>query len=102
MMKQLVLFAAFIVIGPLAMANDFPVPPVPPDLPPLADAAPVPDINAKAPVTPASDQPSVNVRLYRAKTYDPSVGFVPGSRYQTSEDRKPIQTPGFSISVPLK
>ena len=32
----------------------------------------------------------------------PSVGFAPGSRYQTTEDRKPIQTPGFSISVPLK
>ncbi len=101
-MKMFLLLSTFMICGSLAMAEDLPVPPIPPDIPPLADAAPVPNIDAQAPVTLTPDQPSVNVRLYRAKTYDPSAGFVPGSRYQSTEDRKPIQTPGFSINVPLK
>jgi hypothetical protein len=101
-MRQLPLVVILLAVGPYAMAQGLPVPPVPPDVPPFADAAPVPNVNAQAPITPASDQPSVNVRLYRARTYDASAGFVPGSRYQSTEDRKPIQTPGFSVSVPLK
>jgi hypothetical protein len=85
-----------------ATAEGLPIPPIPPEHPPIAEAAPVPDVNAEAPVAPASDEPSVNVKVYRATMYDPGVGFAPGSRYQTTEDRKPIQTPGLSISVPLK
>lgn len=85
-----------------AMAEDLPVPPVPPEHPPLADAAPVPNANAEAPVAPASDKVSVAVRTYPIRMHDPGMGFAPGSRYQSSEDRKPIQTPGLSISVPLK
>ena len=101
-MRKLALLTAFIAIAPFAMAGEYPTPPIPPEHPRLAEAAPVPDVDAAAPVTPASDKPSVFVKLYRNRMYDPSVGFVPGSRYQTSEDRKPIQTPGFSVSVPLK
>jgi hypothetical protein len=89
-------------LGAAAQTDDLPVPPIPPEHPPLAEIAPVPDPDAQAPVAAVSDTPSVDVRLYRAKAYDPSLGFAPGSRYQTAEDRKPIQTPGFSISVPLK
>ena len=84
------------------MADTLPVPPIPPVLPAIGDAAPVPNFDAEAPVTPSSEGPSVNVRLYRIRMYDPSAGFVPGSHYQSTEDRKPIQTPGLSISVPLK
>ena len=101
-MNKLLLLATFMTVGPLAMAENLPVPPIPPIVPPLADAAPVPDVNAQAPVAPTSDKPSLNVRLYRSQTFDTGAGFVPGSRYQTNEDRKPIQTPGFSINVPLK
>jgi hypothetical protein len=85
-----------------ALAEQLPVPPIPPDNLRFAETAPVPDPDAQAPVTAASDEPSVDVRLYRSNAYDPSLGFAPGSRFQTNEDRKPIQTPGFSISVPLK
>jgi hypothetical protein len=85
-----------------AMSEALPVPPIPPAGPPLAEIAPTPNIDARAPAPAASDAPTVDVRLYRAKAYDPSMGFAPGSKYQDSEDRKPIQTPGFSISVPLK
>jgi hypothetical protein len=101
-MKMLLLVAALGAVGPLAYAEELPVPPIPPALPNLADAAPVPNVDAQAPMAPGSDQPSINMRLYRARTYDPAGGFVPGSRYQSSEDRKAIQTPGFSINVPLK
>jgi hypothetical protein len=100
--RKLLLSIVLIGAGSAAMAEDMPVPPTPPNDPPLADAAPIPNRNAEAPAAPTSEGPSVNVRLYRAQTYDPSVGFVPGSRYQSTEDRKPIQTPGFSINVPLK
>lgn len=100
-MRRLVLLAMLVIAAP-AMASDLPVPPPPPLHPPSGDIAPVPDLDARPPAAPASDKTTVDVRLYRARTYDPSVGFVPGSRYQTSEERKPIQTPGFSISVPLR
>lgn len=98
---------AFIVMGMAvvnvgAIADELPVPPIPPEHPPLAEIAPVPNPDAQAPVAAASDAPSIDIRLYRAKAYDTSMGFAPGSRYQTAEDRKPIQTPGLSISVPLK
>jgi hypothetical protein len=85
-----------------AFAEDLPVPPVPPENPPIAEAAPTPDVDARAPVTPASERPSVDVRLYRSTAPDPSFGFAPGSRFQTAEDRKPIQTPGISVTVPLR
>jgi hypothetical protein len=107
-MKRVLATTASIMLGTLvasnvgAIAEQLPVPPIPPEHPPLADIAPVPNPDARAPVPLASDEPNVDVRLYRARAYDPSVGFTPGSRYQTSEDRKPIQTPGLSISLPLK
>ena len=97
------LFMTIFVSASSTLAAELPVPPIPPDHVPLAEVAPVPNNNARAPAVPVSDRPTVDVRLYRAKTFDDaSAGFVPGSRYQTSEDRKPIQTPGFSINVPLK
>jgi hypothetical protein len=106
-MRRLVL-AAIVTLGPLtmvalgAMADDLPVPPLPPEHPPPGDIAPVPDRDVHPPLTPVSNGPSVEIRQFRNRPYDPGMGFAPGSRYQTSEDRKPIQTPGLSISVPLQ
>jgi hypothetical protein len=85
-----------------AAADDLPVPPLPPPYQPTTEVAPVPNLDAQAPVTRRPDQASLNVKFYRAPLYDPSLGFSPGSRYQSSEDRKPIQTPGFSLSVPIQ
>ena len=103
-----VLLAAIITLGPLmmlplgALAEDLPVPPIPPDHPSTGDIAPVPDPDIHAPITPVSNSPSVDIRQFRNRPYDPGQGFPPGSRYQTSEDRKPIQTPGLSVNVPLQ
>ena len=100
-MRHLLLIVS-IGLGGSAMAQGLPVPPVPPANPPADEAAPVPNADAHPPAVRLTEGLSVNVRLYRAKSYDPSLGFAPGSRYQSTEDRKPIQTPGLSVSVPLK
>jgi hypothetical protein len=86
-----------------AMAEDLPVPPIPPERPQITERAPVPNIDAHGPVAPPSNEPSVDVRLYKAHLPDPSMGFAPGSRYQPVEDRKvALQPPGLSLTVPLK
>ena len=100
-MTRLVLLC-LMMFGCPALAEDLPEPPIPPENPPTAEAAPTPDLNARAPATPVSERPSVDVRLYRSNAPDPSSGFAPGSRFQTAEDRKPIQTPGISVTVPLQ
>jgi hypothetical protein len=97
-----VMFGTSIIMNLGALAENLPVPPIPPEHPPVAEVAPTPNVDARAPVAPASASPTFDVRLFRASPYDPGMGFAPGSRYQTSEDRKPIQTPGVSISVPLE
>jgi hypothetical protein len=96
------LLVAMMILGGQAIAEPLPVPPMPPPDRQLAEAAPVPDRDAQPPVAPTSDETTVDLRLYRANTYDSSAGFVPGSRYQSNEDRKPIQTPGFTVRVPLQ
>lgn len=85
-----------------AWAETLPLPPMPPRHPPSEERAPVPNLETAEPAEPDSGQPTVDVRLYRAHSYDPSMGFTPGSRYQTTEERKPIQTPGVSLTVPLQ
>ncbi len=93
---------ALLALTRLACGSELPVPPIPPANAPLADSAPVPNIDVHGPVAKVSEEPTVDVKVYPAKTYDPSLGFAPGSRYQTTEDRKPVQTPGLIVSVPLK
>jgi hypothetical protein len=83
-------------------ADDLPLPPVPPFPAPNTETAPVPNRDAFAPLAPLSQAPNLNLKLYRSEPPDPSMGFSPGSRYQSSEDRKAIQTPGLSLSVPLR
>jgi hypothetical protein len=93
-----------ILIGsiPRAGAEELPIPPVPPEHPFLADNAPLPNFDARPPLVPISTSPTFDVRVLSNKRYDPSLGFAPGSRYQTNEDRRPIQPPGLSVSVPLQ
>ncbi|HQT78934.1 MAG: hypothetical protein B7Z80_26310 [Rhodospirillales bacterium 20-64-7] len=100
-MKLLVL-AAMLLSCSTAMADELPLPPIPPAHPPEADGAPVPNPDAERPLLVTAAKPSVDVRIYRAHLYDPSMGFAPGSRYQPMEDRKGIQPPGLSVTVPLK
>jgi|SRR6185437_3542506 len=100
-MRWMLTLVGLIAVTP-ALATALPVPPIPPAQPPRSIAAPVPNSDFHAPVPLAETGPTVGLKFYRAQTYDPSMGFGPGARYQTSEDRKPIQTPGFLVNVPLK
>ncbi|HEY0182842.1 MAG TPA: hypothetical protein VGC09_08550 [Rhodopila sp.] len=102
LVTSIVMGPAWAIAGQPAPVEDLPVPPVPPEHPGFAENAPIPNADAQAPITIASDAPSFDVKFYRAKPYDPGLAWVPGSRYQTPEDRKPFQTPGVSISVPIK
>jgi hypothetical protein len=99
---RLALLIACLAPCSFAMAESLPVPPLPPEHPPVTEAAPVPNVNAEAPAAPQSDKTSVKMKVYHVGLYDPGLGFAPGSRYQSTEDRKPIQTPGLSVSVPLQ
>lgn len=81
---------------------NLPIPPTPPDNAPTDTAAPVPDSGRIAPMTLANAETQVKLRLYRLRRPDGSMGFLPGSRFETSEERKAIQTPGISLSVPLQ
>jgi len=84
-----------------APAPNLPVPPIPPTHPPTDVAAPVPDTDVHAPIVVASEDPRVQIRNFRVNRFDQSRGFLPGSRYESSEERKGIQTPGLSVTVPL-
>lgn len=85
-----------------AAAEILPVPPIPPKDPPRGTSAPVPDVTSVAPVSAPAGVPSVTLKLYRANMFNTNLGFAPGSRFQDSEERKPIQTPGLVVSVPFK
>lgn len=79
-----------------------PLPPQPPPNPPTDQAAPTPNSEARAPTETKEQGPEVTFRNFRRQWHDGSQGFTPGSQYQTSEDRKPIQTPGLLVRVPLQ
>lgn len=88
--------------GPAKRAQPpLPVPPVPPAHPPTAQSAPVPDPNQLAPAS-GSLMPDVQFRDFRASQYARSPGYAPGSQFQTSEDKRPIQTPGLTWKLPLQ
>jgi hypothetical protein len=78
-----------------------PVPPVPPGTPPANENAPVPDVAMRGPLDPESGV-RVGPQVFRATLPDTDAGFSPGSRYQMNEERKPVQTPGIRITVPLQ
>jgi len=79
-----------------------PVPPIPPARPPADSNAPIPNPDVTAPTPTASLSPSFMVHDFRINTFDRSLGYVPGSHFSTSEDKRPIQTPGLEMKVPLQ
>jgi len=89
-------------VGGAGQHGSLPLPPMPPDHLAVTEDAPVPDADARAPAPTQVQGAKVSLEMYRASRFDPSLGFAPGSRFQTAEDRKPIQTPGVSVRIPLK
>ncbi len=80
-----------------------PVPPVPHAGTRLATPAPLPDRDARPPPDPdSSPHTKVNVTDFRQPNIDADAGYPYGSRFRTPEDAKPIQTPGFTLTIPLR
>jgi hypothetical protein len=97
------LLIVLLAAGGAGHAPPLPVPPIPPAHPPADNSiAPVPNQDANAP--PQGPQPLADLTIqdFRVNTYTQGLGYVPGSQFQTSEDKRPIQTPGLTWKVPLQ
>ncbi len=95
------------VLGGLLVAGagargPLPLPPPLPEDPPIDQAAPVPDADLSTPGQVAQDQAAFALRTYPMQDFGTSDGFIPGSAYQSPEQRKLMQTPGFMVTVPLQ
>ncbi|HUN42464.1 MAG TPA: hypothetical protein VMU81_19400 [Acetobacteraceae bacterium] len=92
--------------GVLLVATSRPWLPLPPPLPtdpPTDRAAPVPDDNVPAPPSgSAGSHSSVAVEIYQMREYNTGDGYIPGSAYESPEARRPLQPPGFMVTVPLQ
>ena len=85
-------------------APTLPVPPVPPEHPPTDQTAPIPNPDARGPRDGGAGGAQVQVTDFRASRQGQGLGlgYSPGSQFQTSEDRRSIQTPGLTVRVPLQ
>ncbi len=93
--------AVMLGVSATAMGATLPVPPIPPANPPRDELAPVPNADARMPIDPSSTRVRVRPQMFPASRPDTSMGFVPGSRYQSTDERKPLQTPGVKLTVPI-
>jgi hypothetical protein len=96
------LLLATIAAAPAPTTPVLPVPPIPPVHPPTAQSAPVPDPDARAPQDRSAGGAQVGFTDFRLNRDSQSMGYSPGSQFQTSEDRRTIQTPGLTVRVPLR
>jgi hypothetical protein len=62
----------------------------------------VPDVDVRAPAELGSQGMQFSVNDFRVRRFDPSMGYARGSHFQTSEEKRPIQTPGVTLKVPLQ
>jgi hypothetical protein len=94
--------AGLAVISMAAGPAPLPLPPIPPAHPPREQLAPTPDRSAQAPWVAPDDGVRVRPQDFRAQLPTQGLGYTPGSQFQSSEDKRPIQTPGLSVQVPLQ
>ena len=83
-------------------APSLPLPPLPPTHRPVDQSAPVPDPDAAGPLAAGPQSAEVGLSNFRVDRYDRSLGYSPGSHFETSEEKRPIQTPGLTLRVPLQ
>ena len=79
-----------------------PVPPIPPAHPPAEQSAPIPDRDMAAPNAQSGPRATVTLRDFRVRRFKDGLGYAPGSQFESVEDKRPIQTPGFLVHVPLQ
>ena len=99
-----VCFAVLILLATVGASprRPLPVPPLPPAHPPSDQAAPLPDRDIQPPRDAGSQGPQVGLRDFRIRRFDDSPGYAPGSKFENEEDKRPIQTPGLTVRVPLR
>ncbi len=91
---------AGVVVGAAARLS-FPLPPLPPTHAPAGEPAPLPDTDLSQP-TPGAETATFHVRVFSLDEHDAGLAFIPGSAYPAPEDRKPMQTPGVTVSLPMQ
>jgi hypothetical protein len=85
------------------LSRRIPIPPVPHANTPLTGAAPVPDRDAQPPPGPnASPHTKVTPTDFRLPNINADAGYPSGSRFRSPQDTQPIQTPGFTVTIPLR
>jgi len=99
--RGLALLLLFTVAG-AGPAPTLPLPPVPPEHPPMDQTAPIPNPDARGPRDAAPVGTQVQVTDFRVPRRDQSLGYSPGSHFQSSTERRDIDTPGLTVRVPLK
>jgi hypothetical protein len=88
---------------PLPPSRPLPLPPPLPIDPPTDLAAPVPNAGVYSPDGLSQDQrTALALRFYRMQEFGTGEAYVPGSEYQSPEVRRPMQPPGFLVTVPLQ
>lgn len=85
---------------PRSLPLPLPPPPAPPDPQEPVRAAPVPNRDIAAP-PPATIHPEVMPQMFRGHGTGINQGFLPGSEFQSDEDRRVITTPGVSVRLPI-
>jgi hypothetical protein len=101
MRKHLLILGIGLLAPALAFADELPIPPIPPANPPLAELAPVPNREVLAPRG-SEEELRLRPAVFQATRPDSSLAFSPGSRYQAADERRPLQTPGLLLTVPLR
>jgi hypothetical protein len=80
-----------------------PTPPIPPADIQQVGLAPVSDRDARPPSDPNSaPHTKVSVTDFRLPKPDAADGFPYGSRFRSPQDARPIDTPGFAVTIPLR
>ncbi len=99
MIRLVAILLAGAVVG--AARSSLPLPPTPPKHIPTGEAAPVPD---RSPLTAdrGTRTTEFRLRIFSLDEHDSGLAFIPGSTYAAPEDRKLMQTPGFTVSVPMQ
>ena len=99
-MSRVVLSLLLLAAGP-ALAEQLPVPPVPPTRLMGPDVAPVPNREAQTATASPEQRVSFGLKVFQSPSDNSGLAFAPGSRYSSLEERKPVHTPGVNVVVPI-
>ena len=83
-------------------APTLPLPPVPPEHPPTEQTAPIPNHGCPWAARHRFSRNAVQITDFRVPRRDASKGYTPGSHFQSSSERRDIDTPGLTVRVPLQ